>query len=148
MAGRGRASRADNLAVELVNQQCNASSSGGPILQSNGCAIAGPLIDANTGCTGWNSACFMSGGTSLIEPSLDMVNIVRVTLGLAVRPYSCRRNTCCCALASLALGVMVFQRSAARAGLLLVCITAAALLRYRNGSSSRCSCSALLCILQ
>ncbi len=65
----------------------------------------------------------------LIEPSLDMVNIIRMTLGLAVRPYSCRRNICCCALASLALGVMVFQRSAARAGLLLVCITAAAVLR-------------------
>ncbi len=41
---------------------------------------------------------------------------------------------CCRALASLALGVMVFQRSAARAGLLLVCITTAALLRYGSAA--------------
>jgi len=51
-------------------------------------------VDANvvnTGCTGWNSS--TSGGPLLIEPSLDMVSIVRMTLGLAVRPYSCRRNS-------------------------------------------------------
>ncbi len=43
MAGNGRASRADNLSCQNVKQQRNASS-GGPILQSNGCAIAGPLM--------------------------------------------------------------------------------------------------------
>ena len=73
------------------------------------------------------------------RPSLDRAKLGRdqhsPNDAWACRPYSCRRNICCRAFASLALGVMVFQRSAATAGLLLVCITAAALLR--SGSAAQ-----------